>query len=119
LYKHGLQRDRFLPFIAIIKNKLDLLELESARDYRLGRLAGQAVYHMPLGPAADAALDAAWARLTDDAKPEADYILVHGRRVEVPAAAHQVARFTFDDLCRTALGPTDYLAIAAQFSTVI
>ncbi len=119
LYKHGLQRDRFLPFIAIIKQKLDLLELESAQDYRLGRLAGQTVYHAPLGAAADAALDAAWSRLTDDAAPEPDFILVHGRRVEIPAAAHQVARFTFDDLCRTALGPTDYLAIAAQFSTVI
>jgi cell division protein ZapE len=119
LYKHGLQRDRFVPFIAIIKEKLDLLELDAAQDYRLGRLAGQTVYHMPLGPAADAALDAAWARLTDDAKPEPDFILVHGRKVNVPASAHQVARFSFDDLCRTALGPTDYLAIAAQFSTVI
>ena len=115
LYKHGLQRDRFVPFIAIIKEKLELHELESAQDYRLGRLAGQAVYHAPLGPAADAALDAAWARLTDDATPEPDFILAHGRRVIVPATA----RFTFDDLCRTALGPTDYLAIAAQFSTVI
>lgn len=119
LYKHGLQRDRFVPFIAIIKEKLELHELESAQDYRLGRLAGHTVYHAPLGPAADAALDAAWARLTDDATPEPDFILVHGRRVIVPAAAHQVARFTFDDLCRTALGPTDYLAIAAHFSTVI
>jgi len=119
LYKHGLQRDRFLPFIAIIKEKLDLLQLESAHDYRLGRLAGQTVYHTPLGARADAALDAAWSRLTDDAKPEPDFVLVHGRRVEIPASAHEVARFSFDDLCRTALGSTDYLAIAAQFSTVI
>lgn len=119
LYKHGLQRDRFVPFIAIIKEKLDLLELESPHDYRLGRLAGQTVYHMPLGLPADAALDAAWSRLTDDAKPEPDFILVHGRRVPVRASAHQVGRFSFDDLCRTALGPTDYLAIAAHFSTVI
>lgn len=119
LYKHGLQRERFVPFIALIKEKLDLLELDSAQDYRLGRLAGQAVYHTPLGLDADAALDAAWARLTDDAPPTPDYVLVQGRRVNVPAAAHQVARFTFNDLCRTALGPSDYLAIAAQFATVI
>lgn len=119
LYKHGLQRDRFVPFIALIKEKLDLLQLEAAQDYRLGRLEGQAVYHAPLGPVADAALDAAWARLTDDAPPAPDYVLVQGRRVNVPAAAHQVARFSFADLCRTALGPSDYMAIATLFSTVI
>ena len=119
LYKHGLQRDRFVPFIAIIKERLDILGLESAQDYRLGRLAGQTVYHMPLGPVADAALDAAWARLTDDAKPASDFVQRPGRRIAVPAAAHEVARFSFSDLCEQPLGPSDYLAIAAQFSTVI
>ena len=119
LYKHGLQRDRFLPFIAVIKERLDIWALEAAQDYRLGRLAGQTVYHTPLGPVAEAALDAAWARLTDDAVPNADYVQMPGRRIVVPAAAHEVARFTFSDLCETPLGPSDYLAIAAQFSTVI
>jgi cell division protein ZapE len=119
LYKHGLQRERFVPFIGLIKQKLDLLELDSAQDYRFGRLAGQQVYHMPLGPAADAKLDAAWERLTDDAPPEADVVMVNGRRVPVPAAAHGVARFSFSDLCQTALGPSDYMAIAAQFPTII
>lgn len=119
LYKHGLQRERFVPFIALIKQKLDILALESAQDYRLGRLAGQVVYHAPLGPAADAALDAAWARLTDDADPQPDVVQMPGRRIPVPAAAHQVARFSFSDLCEQPLGPSDYLAIAAQFSTVI
>jgi cell division protein ZapE len=119
LYKHGLQRDRFLPFIAVIKDKLDVLALESAQDYRLGRLAGQGVYHTPLGPTADAALDAAWARLTDDAPPTPDYVQMPGRRFVVPAAAHEVARFNFSDLCEQPLGPSDYLAIAAQFSTLI
>lgn len=119
LYKDGLQREKFLPFIALIKERLDLLALEAAQDYRLGRLMGQAVYHAPLGPAANAALDAAWNRLTDDAKPKPDHVLVSGRRVVVPAAAHQVARFSFDDLCRQALGPSDYMAIAAAFETVI
>jgi cell division protein ZapE len=119
LYKHGLQRERFVPFIALIKEKLDLLELDAAQDYRLGRLAGQDVYHTPLGPTAAAALDAAWSRLTDDAPLKPDYVLSQGRRIPVPAAAHQVARFTFADLCQQPLGPSDYLAIAAQFSTVI
>lgn len=119
LYKHGLQRERFLPFIAIIKQRLDILALESAQDYRLGRLAGQRVYHTPLGIAADAALDAAWVRLTDDASPTSDYIQMPGRQIAVPAAAREVARFTFSDLCEHTLGPSDYLAIAAQYSTVI
>ena len=119
LYKDGLQREKFLPFIALIKHKLDLLALEAHQDYRLGRLMGSAVYHAPLGPAADRALDAAWVRLTDDAPPKPDHIVVSGRRVPVPAAAHQVARFSFDDLCRQALGPSDYMAIAAAYETVI
>ena len=119
LYKDGLQRDRFKPFIALIKEKLDLLELNAAQDYRLGRLAGQDDYHAPLGAAANAALDAAWSRLTDDAAPKPDYVLSQGRRIPVPAAAHQVARFTFADLCQEPLGPSDYLAIAAQFATLI
>lgn len=119
LYKHGLQRERFVPFIGLIKGTLDLLHLDAAQDYRLGRLAGQMVYHVPLGASADAALDAAWARLTDDAPATPDEVIVQGRRVPVPAAAHQVARFSFADLCRTNLGPSDYFAIAAQFATVI
>ncbi|MGZ6176353.1 MAG: cell division protein ZapE [Candidatus Binataceae bacterium] len=119
LYKHGLQRDRFVPFIALIKDKLDLLELDAAQDYRLGRLAGQDVYYTPLGPTADAALDAAWSRLTDDAALQPDYVVSQGRRIPVPAAAHQVARFSFGDLCQHPLGPSDYLAVAAQFSTLI
>lgn len=119
LYKDGLQREKFLPFIELLKTKLDVLALESLQDYRLGRLMGSPVYYTPLGPDADQALDAAWARLTDDAPPKPDHILVQGRRVAVPAAAHQVARFTFSDLCEKALGPSDYMAIAAQFATVI
>ncbi|MDX2143233.1 MAG: cell division protein ZapE [Rhodospirillaceae bacterium] len=119
LYKHGLQREKFVPFIELIKSKLDVIALESEQDYRLGRLMGAPVYHAPLGPAADAALDAAWARLTDDAPPTPDHVTVQGRRIKVPAAAHEVARFSFSDLCEQALGPSDYLAIAAQYSTVI
>lgn len=119
LYKHGLQRDRFTPFIALIKERLDLLKLDAAQDYRLGRLAGSPVYYTPLGPRADAALDAAWDRLTDSAKPEPDTVLVNGRKIPVTAAAHEVARFTFHELCEQPLGPSDYLTIAAQYSTVI
>jgi len=119
LYKDGLQRDKFLPFISLIKEKLDLLALDAAQDYRLGRLVGSQVYHAPLDAAADAALKHAWDRLTDAAPPKPDHVVVTGRRVTVPAAAHQVARFDFADLCQQALGPSDYMAIAAAFETVI
>ncbi|MBM3512273.1 MAG: AFG1 family ATPase [Alphaproteobacteria bacterium] len=119
LYKHGLQRERFVPFIQLIKDKLDVLELEARQDYRLGRLAGSTVYHTPLDANADAALDRAWSRLTDDANPTPDTVLVQGRKIPVSAAAHQVARFTFAELCEKPLGPVDYLAIAAQYATII
>ncbi|TAK98675.1 MAG: cell division protein ZapE [Rhodospirillaceae bacterium] len=119
LYKDGLQREKFLPFIALIKEKLDLLALDAAQDYRLGRLVGSPVYHTPLGPVAGAALNRAWERLTDDAPPKPDHLMVAGRRVTVPAAAHHVARFDFADLCEQALGPSDYIAVATTFETVI
>jgi cell division protein ZapE len=119
LYKGGLQRDRFLPFIEILKGRIDIMELEALRDYRRDRLAGTKVYHTPLGPEADAALDAAFAELTDNAAPEPAQIEVLGRTVRVPAAARGVARFSFSDLCEKPLGAPDYLAIARAYHTVI
>jgi len=119
LYKDGLQRDKFLPFIDLLKERLDLLQLESRQDYRLGRILGDTVFHSPNDVAAKAALDKAWSRLTDAADPIPDFITVKGRKIAVPAAAHQVARFPFADLCERPLGPSDYLEIGAQFCTVI
>jgi cell division protein ZapE len=119
LYKDGLQREKFVPFIELLKTKLDVLALESQQDYRLGRLMGSPVYYTPLGPAADEALDQAWSRMTDAAAPKPDNIKVQGRRIDIPASAHQVARFAFSDLCEKPLGPADYMAIAAQYATVI
>lgn len=119
LYKDGLQRDKFLPFIKLLKEKLDLLQLEARQDYRLGRFLGAQVFHTPCDDAATAALDDAWNRLTDDAVPEPDSLTVKGRKIVIPAAAHQVARFTFADLCEQPMGPSDYLEIGAQFCTVM
>ncbi len=119
LYKDGLQREKFLPFIELLKQRLDLLQLESRQDYRIGRILGNTVYHTPDDPAAKAALDEAWNRLTDEAEPQADSITVKGRKIDIPAAAHQVARFSFADLCEQPMGPSDYLEIGAQFCTVI
>lgn len=119
LYPGGLQRDRFLPFIEILKGRIDILELEAERDYRRDRLVDMGVYHTPLDPEADAALDAAFAALTDDATGEPAELIATGRKVIVPLAAKGVARFTFADLCEKPLGAPDYLAIAKAYHTVI
>ena len=119
LYKGGLQRDRFLPFIDVLKGRIDLLELEAQRDYRRDRLVDMGVYFTPLGPEADAALDAAFAALTDDAEGQTEEVPVMGRVVEVSKAAKGVARFGFADLCEKPLGAPDYLAIAKTYHTVI
>ncbi len=119
LYSGGLQRELFLPFIALIKQKLDVLHLEGRIDYRMARLMSMKVYHVPLGPAADRALDLAFRDLTDNAPSAPDVLNVMGRRVPVPASAKGVARFRFADLCEQPLGPTDFIAIANAFHTVI
>ena len=119
LYKGGLQRDRFLPFIEVLKGRIDILELEAERDYRRDRLVDMGVYHTPLGMDADAALDAAFAALTDGAAGEPAELTATGRKVIVPLAAKGVARFTFEELCENPLGAPDYLAIAKAYHTVI
>ena len=119
LYKDGLQRDLFLPFIEIIKQKLDLLELTAQKDYRQARLEGREVWHAPLDAAATEALDRLFADLTDGAEPLAEELVVKSRKVKVPVAARGIARFHFDDLCRAALGAEDYLAIAGHYRMIL
>lgn len=119
LYKDGLQRALFLPFIEIIKQKLDLLELTAQKDYRQARLAGREVWHDPLGAPATAALDRLFADLADGVAPSPEELTVKSRKVRVPVAARGVARFHFDDLCRAALGAEDYLAVARHYRMVL
>lgn len=124
LYKDGLQRDRFLPFIALLKERLDIAHLDGELDYRLRRLRNMDVYFTPLNDAAGAALDAAFHRLVDDEEgegvaPEPVTLVVQGRELWVPAAVRGTARFTFDDLCARPLGAADFLAIAGAFHTLI
>ena len=118
LYKDGLQRENFLPFIAI-KERLDILELDGGRDYRRRRIQDLDVYHTPLGMQATAALDAAFARLTDSAVPAPTVLALQGRRLELARTAKGVAYASFDELCRAPLGPADFLAIARHFHTLI
>jgi cell division protein ZapE len=118
LYELGLQRDRFLPFIALLQRRLDTLELDSGRDYRLSRMAGKRVYHWPLDVAAHQALEAAFAQLTDDAPAASETLTVMKRPLVVPRAARDVAWFRFDELCGRPLAAADFLAIAERFAAL-
>jgi cell division protein ZapE len=119
LYKDGLQRDRFLPFIALIKARLDVLELDAARDYRLQRIRDMRVYFHPLGDLAQRHMTESFARLTGGAEPRPDHIIVQERRLDVARQAEGVAWFDFDELCGRPLGAADYIAIATHFNTVL
>jgi cell division protein ZapE len=119
LYAGGLQRDRFLPFIDLLKARMDILELDGAVDYRLKRLKDLSVYHHPLGARASAALDQAFERMTDGATATAATMIVQGRRLTVPRTANGVARMSYAELCEQPLGAADYLEIARHFHTVI
>jgi cell division protein ZapE len=119
LYEGGLNRQLFLPFIALIEARLEVVELNGPTDYRLHRLSGHPVYLTPLSGPTDAAMDAAWRRLTDCAHGEPSRVTVFGRSVLVPQAARGVARFSFADLCEQPLAAVDYLEIARHFHTVL
>jgi cell division protein ZapE len=119
LYEHGLNRDRFLPFIGLLKQKLYVLELDSGRDYRLARLVGKRVYYTPLDEAAHRALEATFAELTDSAAGEPAILVVKGRRLALPRAARNVAWFGFADLCAQPLAAVDYLALAERYAAII
>ncbi|MDA0703106.1 MAG: cell division protein ZapE [Proteobacteria bacterium] len=119
LYKGGLQRERFLPFIDLLKSRLDLLALDSPTDYRMERLHGMRVYHHPLGPATAAALDRAFADLTEGARAGPQSFEVRGRIVTTARAARGVARFSFAELCEKPLGAEDYLVIARRYHTIV
>lgn len=119
LYRRGLNRERFLPFIALLEAKLDLVELSGGRDWRLARMAGKRVYHRPLGPAAHRAVSEIFAELTDSAEGGPASLAVLGRTLAVPRTARGVAWFNFSELCGRPLAAPDYLAIAENFTAVI
>ncbi len=124
LYKHGLNRQRFLPFIDQIKEKLEIIPLEGAVDYRYNRLKGAQTYYFPVNEETTAQLSATFFRLTDRsiadrAKVPSEELHVQGRTLFVPKAARGVAVFSFKRLCANPLGSADYLAIARTYHTVI
>jgi cell division protein ZapE len=125
LYKDGLNREHFLPFIALIGSRLDVLPLNGPVDYRLERLGGARTWYVPNGPDSTAAVREIFFRLTDyppeDSAhvPSAELDVGGGRRLHVPKCLKGVAVFSFKRLCGEARGAADYLAIAHQYHTVI
>ena len=112
-------RDAFLPFIALLKQKLDVLALEGARDYRRVSIASADNWVVPADTRADRALDAAFETLAEGKRAETKSLPVMGRQFVVPMAAGCVARFEFDALCGQAFGAGDYLALATHFEALV
>ncbi len=119
LYKEGLNRALFVPFIQMLEQRMDIMRLKSRTDFRLEKLAGMPVWHVPADAAADAALDDAWRRLVPGHDGQAQELPLRGRSVHIPRAAMGVARFTFHDLCEQPLAAADYLRIAHEYHTII
>jgi hypothetical protein len=119
LYKNGLNRQLFVPFLDLIEERMTVLELAAAKDFRLEKLAGRQLYFTPADSAAHAQIRVAFERLTGVANGTAQQLEVKGRKLHVPEAAMGVARFAFSDLCEKPLGALDYLHLAHTFHTVL
>jgi cell division protein ZapE len=118
LYQDGLNRQLFLPFIDKLNASLDVISLDSPKDYRLGRIKAHDTYLSPATAENRVAFNALWRDLTDGAAGSSEVLEVLGRKLFVPKVSHGCAAFTFAELCGAALGPPDYLAIADRYKTV-
>jgi cell division protein ZapE len=119
LYRDGLNRDLFLPFIDLIGQHMDVVRLAARTDFRLEKLEGAPVWYVPPDEDAEVALDMAWERLTGAFERGSRDLAHKGRTIRVPQAARGVARFAFAQLCGLPLGAGDYLRIAREFHTVL
>ena len=119
LYRDGLNRALFLPFIALLCERLDVVRLEARTDFRLEKLIDVPVWHVPADDIATKALDSAWRRLTGGQHARPIELTVKGHLLRVPCAAMGTARFSFHDLCEEPLGAIDYQRIAHEFHTIV
>ena len=118
LYRDGLNRSLFLPFVDLLKAHVDVVTLDSPTDYRMEKLNSQPVYLTPISHHNDMAMDATWTQALGGRKALPAEIPRKGRSIHVPLAADRMARFSFADLCDQPLGAADFLAIADRFDTV-
>ena len=119
LYKGGLNRALFLPFIAQIFDHMDVLRLDARTDFRLEKLTGVKMWLVPADRVADAALDKAWVKMTGNAKCKPRDISLKGRVLHVPCSADGVARFSFAEICEKPLAASDYLRLARDYHTIM
>jgi len=119
LYKGGLNRSLFLPFIKQIADHMDVVRLDARTDFRLEKLAGVRMWLVPPDVDARAALDKAWVKLTGNARCRPRDMTIKGRTLHVPCSANGVARFGFADLCEKPLAASDYLRLAHDYHTIL
>jgi cell division protein ZapE len=119
LYKGGLNRALFLPFIAQISDHMDVLRLDARTDFRLEKLAGVKMWLVPADGNADAVLDKAWTKMTGDAPCKPRDISIKGRTLRVPCSADGVARFSFAEICEKPLAASDYLRLVHDYHTIM
>ena len=119
LYKNGLHRDRFLPFIEVLKARCQILAISDGQDWRASMLAELPAWYVPDDARATAALDDAFARLTSSGEVTSEVIRVAGRDIQFDAVSGDVARVSFAALCVTPLAARDYLAIASRFAGLV
>jgi len=119
LYEGGLNRALFLPFIELLQAKVEVLKLDARTDFRLEKLGGAPVYHVPADDKAKVALDAAFKALSGVAQGQRTVLNVQGHDLVLPQAAGSVARASFADLCAQAYGASDYIALAQRFHTLV
>ncbi len=115
LYRDGLNRDLFVPFIELLATHTETVSLDARTDYRMEKLSRLPVYITPLGPRADEQIELAWFTATEGTPSRSETVELKGRRIRIPAAAAGFARFTFEDVCERPLGARDYLALADRY----
>jgi len=118
LYRDGLRRADFMPFIDLLKQNVDVAKLDARTDFRLEKIGNKPVYSHPLNETSAKQFDELWKTITSGELPQRLELIIKGRQVEVPMVALGAARFAFSDLCEKPLGATDYLKIAQSFHTL-
>jgi cell division protein ZapE len=115
LYENGLNRQLFEPFIAMLRDHLEVVVVDGPTDHRMQKLVDERAYFAPINPAMQTGFEKLWETMTGGSAAPAGTVAVNGRQVPIARVAGRIARAPFESLCDTALGPADYLALAEKF----